>query len=166
MSCVSSLRCFAIINHAFISASCDSAEGRLWEHTAVFRVCFFLLLLSPTPAATLPFPSCPYRQQGGTPGTGHCSVVGVEVSMCWWLLLHRCAEMSASGTAASHKPGTQLSLKENPCSGFHSGVAVPGRHELTGTMPSFLSCRGGLQAMFLFPFLLWLQLQATLTVYT
>lgn len=79
---------------------------------------FFLLLLSSTPAPTLPFPSCPHSQQGGTPGTGHCFVPGAEVSMRWWLLLQRCAGMCTPGTAASHKPGTQLSLKENPCSGF------------------------------------------------
>lgn len=74
----------------------------------------------------MPVPSCPYRQQRGAPGTGHCFEEGLRRFPCALLC---CAEMSRAGTTASHKTGTKASLKENSCSGFHSAVAVPARHE-------------------------------------
>lgn len=73
-----------------------------------------------------------------------------------------CSEMSASGHTASHRTGPKLSLKENLCSSFYSGIAGgKARASRSNVIISLLL--GQLQAGFVFPLLLTLQLQTPLT---
>lgn len=154
---VSSLRCFVIINRVFIQASCDSAQGRFWEHTGVFPSLLLLLPLCPSPAV-------PKDRDGDLLAAGHCLVGGVTVSIRQWPLLHHCALLGDVHVRTRSQPqnGTKAVTEGKPmlCLPLQLSCGRKARARRNNVIVSLLL--GQSQAVFLFPLLLMLHLQAPL----
>lgn len=120
-----------------------------------FPCLFFLLLLNHPSTHSALAQLSPQAARGNS---WHRALLAVEVPMCQGLLLHLCTEMSTPGTAASQN--TEQSCPRWKTHALASTRARKARANRNNAILSPLLEK--LQAMLLFPLLLWLQLQATL----